>query len=152
MTTASGSAGRLDGVPNSDAQAYIDNMARSRGYVLDYHKTMAKQDFPVLQATNGLVNAAYLDQRRLDRRTKELIFIVSLTVMRAAKGHIQSHIRVALDLGVSPEEILEAIEISLPEAGIVAFQVGFDAWCEVVGAEGIEPTVTVHEGGSGGNG
>lgn len=133
-----------------DPQDYIDDMARSRGYVLDYHKVMAKHDFPVLQATNGLVNAAYLDQRCLDRKTKELIFIVSLTVMRASKGHIQSHIRVALELGVSAREILEAIEISLPEAGIVAFQTGFDAWCEVVGAEGLEPTVDVHEGGSGG--
>jgi 4-carboxymuconolactone decarboxylase len=135
-----------------DAQEYIDAMARDRGYVLDYHKVMAKQDFPVLQAANRLVGAAYLDQRRLDRRTKELIFIVSLTVMRASKGHIQSHIRVALDLGVTPEEILEAIEISLPEAGIVAFQTGFDAWKEVVGADGLEPTVAVHQGGSGGNG
>jgi 4-carboxymuconolactone decarboxylase len=133
-----------------DPQRYIDDMARSRGYVLDYHKVMAKHDFPVLQAANGLVNAAYLDQRSLDRRTKELIFIVSLTVMRASTGHIQSHIRVALDLGVSPREILEAIEISLPEAGIVAFQAGFEAWREVVGADGLEPAVTVHEGGSGG--
>ncbi len=132
-------------------QDYIDEMARSRGYVLDYHKVMAKQDFPVLQAANNLVGAAYLDQRRLDRTVKELIFIVSLTVMRASKGHIQSHIRVALDLGLSPEEILEAIEISLPEAGIVAFQAGFEAWREVVGAEGLEPTVAVHEGGSGGS-
>ncbi|MGY1828658.1 MULTISPECIES: carboxymuconolactone decarboxylase family protein [unclassified Blastococcus] len=132
-----------------DPQAYIDDMARSRGYVLDYHKVMAKHDFPVLQAANGLVSAAYLDQRRLDRKTKELIFIVSLTVIRASKGHIQSHIRVALDLGVSPEEILEAIEIALPEAGIVAFQAGFDAWREVVGADGLEPTVAVHEGGRG---
>ena len=133
----------------TDAQSYIDDMARKRGYVLDYHKVMAKQDFPVLQAANALVSAAYLDQRTLDRRTKELIFIVSLTVMRAAKSHIQSHIRVALDLGVSPTEILEAIEIALPEAGVVAFQVGFDAWVEVVGADGLEPSVEVHDGGSG---
>ncbi|MGW2332189.1 carboxymuconolactone decarboxylase family protein [Streptomyces sp. NPDC001700] len=134
------------------AQAYIDDMARSRGYVLDYHKVMANYDFPVLQAANNLVGAAYLNQRKLDRRTKELIFIVSLTVMRASKSHIQSHIRVALDLGLSPEEILEAIEISLPEAGVVAFQTGFDAWKEVVGATGLEPTVSVHDGGSGSNG
>ncbi|MBY4130161.1 carboxymuconolactone decarboxylase family protein [Rhodococcus fascians] len=132
-----------------EAQAYIDNIATTRGYVLDYHKVMAKNDFPLLQAANGVVAAAYLDQRTLDRKTKELIFIVSLTVMRATKGHIQSHIRVALDLGLSPREILEAIEISLPEAGIVAFQAGVDAWREVVGADGIEPTVAVHEGGSG---
>ena len=132
-----------------EAQQYVDDMVRARGYVLDYHKLMAKQDFPVLQATNGLVSAAYLDERSLDRRTKELIFIVSLTVMRASKGHIQSHIRVALDLGVTPREILEAIEISLPEAGIVAFQAGFDAWCEVVEATGLEPSVTAYEGGRG---
>jgi 4-carboxymuconolactone decarboxylase len=132
-----------------EKQAYIDEMAKKRGYVLDYHKVMAAQDYEVLQATNGLVEAAYLRERRLDRKTKELIFIVSLTVMRASKGHIKSHIQVALDLGLSKEEILEAIEIALPEAGIVAFQQGFDAWREVTGAEGIEPSVEVFEGGSG---
>ncbi|GAA1106735.1 carboxymuconolactone decarboxylase family protein [Streptomyces javensis] len=133
-----------------EPQEYIDDMARKRGYVLDYHKVMAKQDFDVLRAANGLVGAAYLDQRTLDRKTKELIFIVSLTVMRASKGHIQSHIKVALSLGLTPQEILEAIEISLPEAGIVAFQTGFEAWREVVGADGLEPTVEVFQGGSGG--
>ena len=132
-----------------EKQAYIDEMAEKRGYVLDYHKVMTEYDFDVLQASNNLVNAAYLDQRRLDRKTKELLFIVSLTVMRASKGHIQSHIRVALDLGLSKEEILEAIEITLPEAGVVVFQEGFEAWREVVGAEGIEPTVEAHGGGSG---
>jgi 4-carboxymuconolactone decarboxylase len=132
-----------------EKQAYIDEMVRKRGYVLDYHKVMTHYDFDVLQAANGLVEAAYLKERRLDRKTKELIFIVSLTVMRASKGHIQSHIRVALDLGLSKEEILEAIEITLPEAGVVAFQEGFEAWREVTGAEGIEPSTQVHQGGSG---
>ena len=132
-----------------ETQAYVDEMARKRGYVLDYHKVMAEQDFEVLQAANGLIEAAYLEERRLDRKTKELLFIVSLTVMRASKGHIQSHIRVALDLGLSKEEILEAIEITLPEAGVVVFQEGFEAWREVTGAEGIEPTVEAHQGGSG---
>lgn len=132
-----------------EPQDYIDEMARKRGYVLDYHKVMAKHDFDVLRAANGLVDAAYLAQRTLDRRTKELIFIVSLTVMRASKGHIQSHIKVALELGLSAREILEAIEISLPEAGVVAFQTGFEAWREVVGADGLEPSVEVFDGGAG---
>ncbi|HEY6753031.1 MAG TPA: hypothetical protein VI027_17115, partial [Rubrobacteraceae bacterium] len=68
-----------------EKQAYVDEMAQKRGYVLDYHKVMAEQDFEVLQAANGLVNAAYLKERRLDRKTKELLFIISLTVMRASK-------------------------------------------------------------------
>jgi 4-carboxymuconolactone decarboxylase len=132
-----------------EKQAYVDEMAEKRGYVLDYHKVMAEQDFEVLQAANGLIEAAYLKERRLDRKTKELLFIVSLTVMRASKKHIQSHIRVALDLGLSKEEVLEAIEITLPEAGVVVFQEGFEAWREVTGAEGIEPTVEAHGVGSG---
>lgn len=132
-----------------EKQAYVDEMVEKRGYVLDYHKVMAAHDFEVLQAANGLVSAAYLDERRLDRKTKELIFIATLTVMRASKGHLQSHIKVALDLGLSKEEILEAIEITLPEAGVVVFQEGFEAWRETVDAEGIEPSVEAHQGGSG---
>ncbi len=124
-----------------EKQVYLDEMVRKRGYVLDYHKVLINHDLDLMKATNNLVEAAYLKERRLDRKTKELIFITSLTVMRASKRHVQSHIRVALDLGVSKEEILEAIEISLPEAGVVAFQEGFEAWKEVVNAEGLEPTV-----------
>lgn len=129
---------------STDAQEYIDEMARARGYVLDYHKVMAAHDFQVLQATNGLVSAAYLKQRTLDRRTKELLFILSLTVLRAPAPQIASHIKVALDIGVSATEILEAIEIALPEAGVVAFQHGFEVWKDVTGATGMEPSVRVH--------
>lgn len=121
-------------------QAYIDDMARKRGYVLDYHKYMAKADYDVLIAANNLVEAVYLRPRRLDRRTKELLFILSLTVLRAAPSHIRSHIRVALELGISPEEILEVIELSLPEAGVVVFQAGLEAWCEEVKALPLEPS------------
>jgi 4-carboxymuconolactone decarboxylase len=126
---------------DDSAQQYLDDMARKRGYVLDYHKYMANADYEVLKAANGLVHAAYLGERTLDRRTKELLFILSLTVIRAEKHHIRSHIDVALSLGVSPTEILEAIEIALPEAGVVAFQHGFEVWCEAVGAEPLEPSV-----------
>lgn len=126
-----------------EKQQYVDDMVRRRGYVLEYHKVMAKHDYEVLIAADGLVQAAYLKQRRLDRRTKELLFILSLTVLGAGAGHIQSHIRVALDLGVTPGEILEAIEIALPEAGVVASQRGLDAWREIVGATGIAPATAL---------
>ena len=128
---------------NAEAQEYLDEMVRERGYVLDYHKRLVAADYEFARAANDIVDAAYLKPRRLDRKTKELIFIVSLTSMRATKAHIQSHIKVALELGCTPEEILEAIEISMPEAGVVAFQEGFNAWAEVVGAPALEPTVDV---------
>jgi 4-carboxymuconolactone decarboxylase len=115
-------------------------MVRKRGYVLDYHKVMVENDLEFMKAADGVVHAAFLEERLLDRSTKELILIVSLTVMGSAKEHIQSHIRAALQTGVSSEEILEAIELAMPEAGVVAFQRGVEAWREVVGASGIEPS------------
>lgn len=130
----------------TDAQTYIDDMVAKRGYVLDYHKVMAAADFPVLQVANQLVSAAYLQQRALDRKTKELLFILSLTVMRAPLPQLRSHIQVGLDLGLTPQEILEAIEISLPEAGVVAFQHGVEAWQDVVQTTPLEPTTSAHNG------
>ena len=132
-----------------EKQAFIDDMARRRGYVLGYHKGMAEADFDVLKAADALIGAVYTTQRRLDRKTKELVFCATLTVMRAGKGQLQSHIRAALAHGASPEEVLEAIEIALPEAGVVAFQAGFEAWREVVGVKGIEPSIQVFDGGDG---
>ena len=125
--------------PLDEAQRYLDDMVARRGYVLDYHRVMAANDLPVLKAADELATAAYLAPRRLERATKELLFVLSLTVLRADKAHIQSHIRVALSLGVSAQDVLEALEIALPEAGIVAFQHGFDAWREVVDAPALEP-------------
>ena len=129
-----------------EALAYINDMAIARGYVLPYHKYMANADLEVLKSANNLVAAAYTNDRKLTRATKELIFIGSLTVMRAPAHQIAAHIRVALDLGVSQQEVLEAIEIALPEAGVVAFQHGFEVWCDVVGATPLEPSVQVHGG------
>lgn len=124
-------------VSDSPEVAYVENMVRRRGYALMYHRVLARHDLPVLQAADELVSAAYLKQRALDRKTKELLFILSLTVLRANPTHIASHIRVALEVGATATEVLEAIEIALPEAGVVAFQHGFDVWREVVGAEGV---------------
>lgn len=121
-------------------QQYLDDMVEARGYVLPYHQGMAANDFDVLTAADGLVRAAYLKPRRLSRVTKELLFVLSLTVMRAPRQQLAGHIRVALDCGAHPLEILEAMEIALPEAGAVAFQEGFATWVEVVGAEVMEPS------------
>lgn len=129
-----------------ERRAYLDGLVEKRGYVLDYHKVLAEQDFDALRALNGVIEAVYLKERQLDRKTKELLFVLSLTVMRSEKGHIMSHVNAALEAGATAGEILEAIELAIPEAGVVAFQHGFDAWKEVVGAEGIEPAVEAFDG------
>ena len=128
-----------DEAPSAEAQEYIDELAARRGYAFPLHRVLAGADLDVLKAMDGVVSTAYLDERTLDKRTKELLFILSLTVLRAPQTQIATHIRLALEAGASPREVLEAIEIALPEAGIVAFQHGVETWAEVVGAPALSP-------------
>ncbi|MFZ0666037.1 MAG: carboxymuconolactone decarboxylase family protein [Acidimicrobiales bacterium] len=136
-------------MPTDEAQEYIDNIARTMGtwpkpaYVPDFHKIMAAADFDVLKAQNALGQATYGNNRSLDARTKELLFIAMFTVLRCGREQLNSHVQMALDLGITPAEVLETMELALPVAGIVAFLAGFEAWREVTGAQGIEPSVPV---------
>jgi 4-carboxymuconolactone decarboxylase len=124
-----------------DAQEYIDKIAQGRGFVLDFHKVMAKHDYDTLVATDNLTRTAILSERSLDMRTKELLFIVSLVAVRGDRADTIAHMRNALRIGVTPQEILEALEILLPLAGVVLFKEGFEIWQEVTEADGIEPSV-----------
>jgi 4-carboxymuconolactone decarboxylase len=134
-----------------DAQEYIDNIARTMGtwprpaYVPDFHKIMAGADFEVLQAQNALGQATYGNKRSLDARTKELLFIAMFTVLRCGREQLNSHVQMALDLGITPTEVLETMELALPVAGIVAFLAGFEAWREVTNAQGIEPSAPLND-------
>lgn len=122
-------------------------MRRERGVVPTYHAVMARHDFPVLQAMNHLADVTYEDERALDMRTKQLLFIVALTVLRAGPEFLTSHIQRALDLGLSSQQVLEALEISLPVGGIVPFLAGFEAWRTVTDAEGLEPGISGSQDG-----
>jgi 4-carboxymuconolactone decarboxylase len=135
---------------NNEAQEYIDEFARRSGVwpkpggdVPDFHKIMARHDFPVLQAQNALGAATYGAERTLDPVTKELIFLAMFTAMRCSHYQLTAHVKMALDLGVSSQQILETMEMVLPVGGIVAFLSGFEAWREVTNAPGLEPSANV---------
>lgn len=123
-----------------DAQEYIDRIAGGRGSVPEFHAVMAKQDFDVLQATDNLTRTAVLQQRTLDPRSKELVFIVCLVALRGSPDDIRMHLRLALGMGIEPLEILEALEILIPLAGVVLFKEGLTLWQEVTGAETVRPS------------
>lgn len=45
-----------------------------------------------------MVSAAYADDRTLDKKTKELIFIAALMSLEAEPAHIGIHMKLALEL------------------------------------------------------
>jgi len=125
---------------SDEKQAFVDKMYKERGYILDFHKIMVAEDFDFLKGYNQLIEAAYTNPRSLDPKTKELIYTVALTSVKANVDHIAAHIRLALEYGYSKKEILEALEICVAAAGVPAFMIGFEAWKKVVNPERVEPS------------
>lgn len=117
-----------------EKQAYIDKILKDRGYILEMHKILVEADLDWVKAYDPFIEATYTGQRILDRKTKELLQIVVEAALRADVEHIQAHVRVALENGATPQEILEAMESVVMPMGMLAFRRGLQAWAAEVGA------------------
>jgi 4-carboxymuconolactone decarboxylase len=118
-----------------EKQAFLDYMVEQRGYVNDLHRIVATYDLEVAKAMNAVPSAVYLSQRSLDPKTKELLFVLSMTCLKLPQYVIEGHMRKALALGATPREIFETVEMAIMEAGFPTFEHGIKAWVAVMGAE-----------------
>ena len=109
-------------------QQTAEQMAQSRGYTLEMHRIMAEADPEWVVHYNRFIEATYTGERTLDRKTKELLQVAVEAALRADVEQIQAHVRVALQHGATPREILEALEcVAMPMGGL-AFRRGLQAW------------------------
>ncbi len=122
-----------------DVRAYLEAMRQKRGYVLDFHRIMAEADLDWAKAYDRFIEATYVGERTLDRKTKELLQIVVEAALRADVAQIQAHVRLALAEGASAQEILEALEAVAAPMGMLAFRQGLNAWAAEVGRGVVEP-------------
>jgi 4-carboxymuconolactone decarboxylase len=131
---------------DAERQEYIDGFAERikdnppTDRAVRIHKLLAKYDLGVEKA-NSELNRQIVAGGPLDDKTKELLFVLGYTVRGFDQQHIAWHTRAALRAGASPEEILQALELSILMSGVVPFMKGVEAWADATGAEGIEPTV-----------
>ena len=122
-----------------EVEAYLKKAHESRGYTLEMHRIMASADLEWAKKYGEFIEATYTGQRLLDRKTKELLQIVVEAALRADVGQIQAHVRVALEEGATPREILEALQAVIAPMGALAFRRGVQAWAAETG---IEPVAT----------
>lgn len=102
-----------------------------RGYTLPLHTVLASEDPEVLAAYEGMMKALYFKGRRLDGKTKELIYVGALIALGAAEEHIRAHMERAQREGAAPEDVLEALELLIPAAGVARASAGFEIWRRV---------------------
>jgi len=118
-----------------DARAFLEEMHRKRGYTLEMHRIMAFADLEWLKKYTAFLEVTYTNQRLLDRKTKELLQIVVETALRADTEQIRAHVRIALNEGATPVEILEALEAVIAPMGALAFRRGLQAWAAETGVD-----------------
>ena len=120
---------------SEEAQRFLEQTGANRGYTLEMHRIMAEADLEWAQKYNAFIEATYTGQRTLDRKTKELLQIVVEAALRADVEQIQAHVRVALQEGATPKEILEALQAVIAPMGALAFRRGLQAWAAETGVD-----------------
>ena len=121
-----------------ETRSYLQQMQRNRGFLLDMHRIMATADLEWTKKYSTFIEATYPEQRLLDRKTKELLQVVTLTTLRADVEHIQVHVRLALQAGASAQEVLESLQSVFAPMGALAFGRGLLAWAAETGLEPID--------------
>jgi 4-carboxymuconolactone decarboxylase len=114
----------------AETEVLLEEIAAKRGYVLEMHRTLAEADPSFLRAYEDFLAHAYLGERSLDRRTKELIYVAVLTAIGAPREQLVAHMRAGLAAGSSARELLETLEQILPPVGVPRFIEGLEAWQE----------------------
>ncbi len=118
---------------SDDKEEMLKEIAQSRGYTLEMHRIMAEVDMEWVTSYNQFIEATYTGQRLLDRKTKELLQVAVETALRADVDQIQAHIRVALQEGATPMEVLEALQCVIMPMGALAYRRGLQAWSAETG-------------------
>lgn len=118
-----------------EARAYLREVREKRGYTLDFHRIMAGVDLEWAKKYDAFIEQTYFGQRTLDRKTKELLQIAVEAALRADVAQIRAHVRLALNAGATPQEILEALQAVIAPMGALAFRQGLQAWAAECGVE-----------------
>ena len=84
----------------------------------------------------GFAFADIVSRPGLDLRTREMLIVASLMAMGNAPGQLEFHIRAAMNVGVSREEIIEILLQTAVYAGVPACMNGISAAKKAFAAHG----------------
>ena len=111
-------------------QKFIEAMKKERGYLPDHYAYLAQKDIDFMEAYDNLYQSALKDGKALPAKYRELVCI-GVLAFRRLDDAVVSHIKRALRLGASKQEIMEAIETTIIPGGAPTFGCGLAALMKV---------------------
>ena len=113
----------------TEIEKELERTTQLRGFRYGLHDFIAQvQGAEALKKHNDKNEAEYLHKGLLDRKTKELLLIVTCLALKDTVPHLHLHMHAAHKAGASPEEIFEAIKLSGTWMDVVSKIRGQEAW------------------------
>ncbi len=112
----------------TEKEAELERVTRLRGFRYGLHDFLAELDLNALKEVNDHVEATYVNESLLDRKTKELLIMVACVGVGDLVSHLQIHMHAANKAGATPEEIMEVLNLVGGWTGNVHKVIGLEAW------------------------
>jgi len=118
------------------ADALIARMKEARGYIYPEWEFAARQDPDFVETYNRIYEQGLGDGRHVSAKVREFVAIALLAFRGAEKAGLVAHMKRAIRLGATREEIFEVLETCLVPGGAPTFHRGLTALIELDGDRG----------------
>ena len=115
------------------AEALIARMKEARGYIYPEWEFAARQDPDFVETYNRIYEQGLGDGRHISAKVREFVAIALLAFRGAEKAGLVAHMKRAIRLGATREEIFEVLETCLVPGGAPTFHRGLSALIELDG-------------------
>jgi alkylhydroperoxidase/carboxymuconolactone decarboxylase family protein YurZ len=109
------------------ADRLIERMRKARGYMYPEWELAARQDPDFVEAYNRLYEQGLGEGRHVSARVREFVAIALLAFRGSDEAGLVAHMRRALRLGATREELFEVLETCLIPGGAPTFHRGLKA-------------------------
>jgi alkylhydroperoxidase/carboxymuconolactone decarboxylase family protein YurZ len=116
---------------NARADALIARMTEARGYIYPEWEFAARQDPDFVETYNRIYEQSLGDGRHVSAKVREFVAIALLAFRGAERAGLVAHMRRAIRLGATREELFEVLETCLVPGGAPTFHRGLSALMEV---------------------
>jgi alkylhydroperoxidase/carboxymuconolactone decarboxylase family protein YurZ len=113
------------------AETLIARMKEARGYIYPEWEFAARQDPDFVETYNRIYEQGLGEGRHVSDKVREFVAIALLAFRGGEKAGLVAHMRRAIRLGATREELFEVLETFLVPGGAPTFHRGLSALMEV---------------------
>jgi len=121
----------VDGDRQQQAETLLARMKEARGYIYPEWEFAARQDPEFVEAYNRIYELGLGEGRHVSAKVREFVAIALLAFRGAETAALVAHMKRAIRLGATREELFEVLETCMVPGGAPTFHRGLSALLEL---------------------